>query len=100
MVIGIKMASTGSQIRKLGHQRVALFEKIRKYGLVGGSVSLGQALKAQAKCSISLFLLPLDLDVATSLAPCLPARCHASYRDDNGLNLWNCQPAPIKYFPL
>ena len=39
--------------------------------------------------SVSLFLLPVDLDVklsATSLAPSLPAHCHASHHDDNGLN--------------
>jgi hypothetical protein len=31
---------------------------------------------------------------------CLPECCHASHYDDNGLNLWNCKPALIKYFSL
>jgi hypothetical protein len=37
---------------------------------------------------------------APSLALCLPTCCHASLHDDNGPNLWNCKPAPIKYCPL
>ena len=41
----------------LGHQRVALFERISKRGLVEGSVSQGWALrfsKAQDRPSVSL----------------------------------------------
>jgi hypothetical protein len=26
--------------------------------------------------------------------------CHAYLHDENGLNLWNCKPAPIKCFSL
>jgi hypothetical protein len=33
---------------------------------------------------------------APSPASCLPACCCASCYDENGLNLWNCKPAPIK----
>ena len=63
-------------------------------GLLGGSVSLGQALMSQklkpglvAHC---LFMLSQDPDIelsATSPAPCLPACHHASHHDDNGLDL-------------
>lgn len=60
-------------------------------GLAGGSTSLGMSFgaadAAQAQ-SLSLFLLPVALDVeasATSPAPCVPAR--ASSRDDDGLCL-------------
>jgi hypothetical protein len=28
--------------------------------------------------------------------PCLPGCCHASWDDDNGLNLRTCKPAPIQ----
>jgi hypothetical protein len=54
-------------------------------------------------CSVwhSLSLLPVDQYVevsASSLAPCLPGCCHASCHDDNGLNLWNCKPAPVDFF--
>jgi hypothetical protein len=41
----------------------------------------------------------LDQDVnlsAPSPAPCHPGFCHVSCHDDNGLNLWNCKPTPIK----
>jgi hypothetical protein len=36
-----------------------------------------------------ILLLPLDHDPELSAlpAPCLPGHCHASYYDDNGLNL-------------
>ena len=50
-----------------------------------------------------LFLLPADPDVelsAPSPAPCLPTLCQASCHDDSGPKLWNCNPAPVKCFPL
>jgi len=56
-------------------------------------VSLGVGFEvsdAQARPHVSLFLLPADQDVeleAPSPAPCLPARCHISHHDYNGLNL-------------
>ena len=68
---------------------------IRRCGLVGGSVSLwGRALrypmlKLHPEWN-SFLLMPADQDVelsAPSPAPCLPAHCHASCHDDNGLNL-------------
>lgn len=51
----------------------------------------------------NFFLLPALPDVelsATSPAPCLPAGCHPLCHGDNGLNLSNCRPAPVKHFPL
>jgi hypothetical protein len=30
----------------------------------------------------------------------LPACCHAFCHDDNGLNIWNCKPCPMRCFPL
>jgi len=57
---------------------------IRRYGLVGGSVSPRSGLEvsnAQALPSVahSLLQLPSDQDVELSAppAPCLPAHCHA-----------------------
>jgi hypothetical protein len=63
--------------------------------LVGGSLSLVEAgfeiSYAQATPSVAhtLLLLPGDQEVEFSAlpAPCLPAHCHASCHDDNGLNL-------------
>jgi hypothetical protein len=44
--------------------------------------------------------LPLEQDEELSAPPlsCLPGCCHASYLDDNGLNLRTCKPATIKCF--
>lgn len=61
-------------------------------GLVGGSVSLwGWALgDLPPRCLEDSFCLPAEQDVellAPSLAQCLPTCGHASYYDDNGLNL-------------
>lgn len=59
--------------------------RIRKWALVGRSVSLkvgSEVSKAQVRPSVSLFLLPVDLDIellATSPAPCLTACCHTSH---------------------
>ena len=50
-----------------------------------------------------LFLLPQDPEEelsVTSPALCLPTCYHVSCHDDNGLNFWNCKPAPMKYLPL
>ena len=74
----------------LSHQGVALFEKskrIRRYGLVGGSVSLGvgvEVSKAHAKLRISASGSEWSSQL---LLQCMPARCHALCCDDNGLNL-------------
>lgn len=35
---------------------------------------------------------------ASSLAWCLPAGCHASVDDGNGVNLRDCKPVPINTF--
>jgi hypothetical protein len=47
----------------LSHQRVELFERIRRCGLVGGSVSLGLAFKVSKAYPglMPLFLFPADL---------------------------------------
>lgn len=48
-------------------------------------------------------LLPEDKDIELSLpspVPCHSACCHASYQDDNELNLWNYNSASTKYCPL
>jgi hypothetical protein len=47
-------------------------------------------VEAMPNVEDSPFLLPMDQDVelvATSRVPCLPACCHTSRHDDNGLNL-------------
>lgn len=93
----------------LGHQRVALLERIRKCDLVGG-VAFGrpasrrvgfEVSRTQARPRDSLFLLSagegVDLS-ATSPADCLPVCCHAPYHNSNGLNLWQYKEAPIKCF--
>lgn len=75
--------------------------------LEGGSGSLRGGLwgfqsTVQAQ-SLSLFLLSADPDVSLSSispAPCLPVCHQALCPDDNGLDLWNCTRAPIKFFPL
>ena len=65
----------------LGHQGVALFERMRGVGLVGGNMSLGlgvEVSKANCKPGISIYLHPADLDVglsAPSPAQCLSACC-------------------------
>lgn len=67
---------------------VVLFEKIRRCGLVGRSLSHTQWL--------SLFLLPVDLDIessAISPALCLSVCHHAPCHDETGLNLSSCKPA-------
>jgi hypothetical protein len=80
---------------------------VRRCGLVGESVSLwGRALRSPV-----LRLLPVwktvswqplkqDVELSAPPAPRLPGCCHASYLDDNGLNLWTCKSFPIKCFPL
>ena len=64
---------------------------IRKYGFVGGSVSLwGQALRLpipRIPPSESVnFLLPSRCSTLGP-APRLPAHCHAPHHDHEGLNL-------------
>jgi hypothetical protein len=77
---------------------------IRRYGLVGvGGLLWWWALRLKprpvqmrafsqlpAEDNMASSSLPLDQDAELSAsppAPCLPARCHASCHDDNGLNL-------------
>lgn len=66
--------------------------RIRRYNLVGGTVSLGVGfgvLKAQSRPNLSPFLLPADpvVELSTTLAPCLSVCCHVSNHDDSGLYL-------------
>ena len=71
---------------------------VRWHGLAGVGVTLLEEVchfvvsYVQATCHVAhnLSLLPSDQDVKLSapfLAPCLPARCHASCHDNNELNL-------------
>lgn len=71
-------------------QNVSLggFWDLRCSSQANGSGSLPAACKSW--CRIS----------APSSTPCLFACCHPSYRDDNGINLWSCERAPIKCFPM
>jgi hypothetical protein len=67
----------------LGHQGVALFERIRRCDLVGGGVALLEELVSlgmgfevsMTKTKPSFFLLPVDPDaeLSTSPVPCLSA---------------------------
>lgn len=86
-----------SHVCLLGHQEGAPLESKYKvcpwsrYDLVGRIVSLGVGfgvLKAQASPSVSLFLLPEDLNVEFSAKSQLrlPACHHAPYYDKNVLN--------------
>jgi hypothetical protein len=87
----------------LGHPAVALFQRIRRQGFVGGSGSLEMGLQgskspSQVQCLL-FFLVPADPEVepsATSPLLGLLACCYASHHDDNGRNLWKDKPAPIK----
>lgn len=85
------------------HQGAVLFKRFRRCGLVRGSVWLevgSEVKEAHAKSRVSLFLLPLDPDVelSTSLAPCLPVCHYALGRDHNELNLWNCKLTQLNSF--
>ncbi|EDL18447.1 mCG147608 [Mus musculus] len=74
-----------------GHQRGALYERTKRCGLVGGSVSLGvdPEVPKPIPSLEALFLLSADSDIqllATSPAPCLPA-CHPDlHLHENGLS--------------
>ena len=82
---------------------------IRRCGLIGGTASLwGWAWRVPSApalppegLSLSWLLSYQDVELlAPSITPCLPECCHASCHDDNGLNLWNCKPVPVKCPPL
>ena len=59
---------------------------------------------AQATPSVTVhFLLPTEQDAELSTpppAPCLHVHETMFHYDGNGLNLWNYNPPPIKYFLL
>jgi hypothetical protein len=76
---------------------VALIEEVchcagRLWGLLGFRLLL-----SGGKIPSSWQPLGQDVELLAPPNPCLPAHCHASCPDDNGLNLWNRKPAPIKY---
>jgi hypothetical protein len=67
---------------------------IRRCGLVGGSMPLrGWGFEVSYAKTIPnmehslLGLVDQDLELSAPPAPCLPASCHGSCRDNNGLNL-------------
>jgi hypothetical protein len=67
---------------------------LRRFGFVGGNISLGLGLRFQKLKQSSgvhcLFLLPVDLDIelsALSPAPSFPECLQAFRHDDNGLDL-------------
>ena len=75
--------------------------------LVEGSVPLKVCFESfnswQQAHYHSPFLLLVNSDVQfldSSPAPCLPAHCHDSLCDNNGLNLQTCNPVTIKCFLL
>ena len=73
---------------------VALLVEVRHWGGFGAFRCPSQAQY--------LFLLPANPDVACTdpSAARLPTHCLAPCHEDNGLKLQNCNPAPIKCFPL
>jgi hypothetical protein len=74
-------------------------------GVVGRSVSVCHCGGGLRELPPSCLRIPVssclpseqDVELSAPPAPCLAGCCHASCFDDNGLNLWNCKPAPIKY---
>ena len=109
VVIWISIAlPIDSYIRMLGHQGVALLDRNWKVWSYWRkcvakvmpwdfkSPSLVQCLSLPTACG------PVcrTLNYVTSIISICGARCHALYHDDNGLNYWNCKPAPIKCFLL
>lgn len=75
---------------------------IRRCGLIEESVALWEVdfetlLLAVWKTVCSQLLLDEDIELSTSLAPCLPGCYHASCHDDNEQKLRNNKTAPIKW---
>ena len=111
----IGMAPKDSVFKWLGHREllallrgVALFRvgvallKEVCYCVVGFEVSCALAMSGMTH---SLLLPALGskcrpLSSFSSTIPAWPAICCVSHHDHNGLNLWNCKPASIKYFLL
>jgi hypothetical protein len=73
---------------------------VKRCGLVRGNASLWDGPRnSLPSCLETIFSwLPSNQDVELLAPPALwlPACCHASHLDDNGLNLWICKTAPIK----
>ena len=68
----------------LSHQRVELFERVRRYGLVEINASLGyDASKAHAIPSLS----PPSLWIRMQLSAAAQTCCHVPHYDDNALDL-------------
>jgi hypothetical protein len=66
------MAPIGSYILMLGHQGVALFQRSRRYGLIGRIVSLGVGFEVSSDQARLLFLLPMDRDIELSATSSVP----------------------------
>ena len=56
----------------LGHQGVALFQRSRRYGLIGRIVSLGVGFEVSSDQARLLFLLPMDRDIELSATSSVP----------------------------
>ena len=94
------LAIESGTIRRVAHVGVgvALLEKCIPVG-VGLRVKEAQAWPV----CLTLLLLLADHIAEFSvpfLAPHLPACHHTAHHDDSGLNLRNCNPDPVKSFPL
>lgn len=84
------MNENGSMYFWLSPQLINCLKRIKKCGLVGGSLSLGVGFKvskahSRPSSSLFLYLLPMDQDVKLSAVapePWLSVFCH----DDNGLS--------------
>lgn len=68
-------------------------------------IGWGWALKFQKPCQVQWqSFLPKSVDpdgeVSASPPSCQHICCHAPCHEENGLNLWSCKQAPIKYFLL
>jgi hypothetical protein len=74
--------------------------RIRRYGFVGGDVSLWVVWALRFQKSIPFLVNALCFLVVSTCnlsgtcpTPCQPACCHAPYCDGHGLTLWNCKQA-------
>ena len=98
----------------LKHQGVDRTRRIWRCALVLGNVSLGEGFEFLKACtwpsispSLCLFeclCVCMSVCVSSCGSECSSQLllqhytcCHAPRHDDNGLNLWNCKPAPFKH---
>lgn len=87
-------------LKQNGTHRLIWVCTIRKCDFVGEGVSLGiQSLKSSSQFTFCSCRSKLKL-LAPSPAPCLHASCCASCHGNDGQNLGNYKPTPIKCFSL